>query len=514
MASPCMRLLALYICLGMSPVAGIGYSQNAICLKNNCINPLYPGMVDLARLEVLNWQCASRSKVTEHVKFCQDVIDYDSALPSPNASADLSRLIKAQDDAAVTMFYYHLSSLGYEAWEHTKPSRSGDPCVRETFKMVCYTYFPKQEFGCEVGQPSKYQRPCRNQCTSYKAACQVECCDDSTRCVFEETVQLVDQSFIQQTGYSNVDAPSPLCTGSGSESGSLRQSPMMLILGLLGLQFAASGMGSEPKPSARTRRASASPGLGMEKAAVSGVLVLLMFSLHGCDLEVPRHTLANWRQEEDFLTKSAVSLPGSQDAKLNSCSLSAMPGTMQCSGNGYCKAWDEDNLESLNFCICHRDYAGPECQVQRKSQTMTFLLSLFGGILGLDYFYLGLYIRGTAKLLTLGGCGIWWLWDIIRVGSAPTYSANYRVAHDLPHWIFVMVTFSLFSIVGLLCGLESYFIFRRRKRQDVMMLHESEEGCQFEPEEANPNRSFELNKGFRGYGAALRYPGASYPAPL
>ena len=37
----------------------------------------------------------------------------------------------------------------------------------------------------------------------------------------------------------------------------------------------------------------------------------------------------------------------------------------------------------------------------------------------------------------LGGCGIWWVLDIIRIGSAPVYAHEYRLAADLPHWAFV-----------------------------------------------------------------------------
>jgi hypothetical protein len=37
------------------------------------------------------------------------------------------------------------------------------------------------------------------------------------------------------------------------------------------------------------------------------------------------------------------------------------------------------------------------------------------GFLGLDHFYLRSPLTGLAKLLTLGGVGIWWIWDILQV---------------------------------------------------------------------------------------------------
>lgn len=41
--------------------------------------------------------------------------------------------------------------------------------------------------------------------------------------------------------------------------------------------------------------------------------------------------------------------------------------------------------------------------------------SALGGIFGLDHFYLRSPLTGLAKLLTLGGVGIWWLWDALQV---------------------------------------------------------------------------------------------------
>merc|ERR1719478_128550 len=135
--------------------------------------------MDLSRLESITWQCASHSMVNQYMEFCKDAVIYDSALPSPNlTAAAVNLLVKAQDDAAATMFFFHLNGLGYEAWENQKPAQSKDPCIRAVWQMVCYTYFPKMDAGCQSQQATPYRRPCASSCNNYLASCNVECCDE------------------------------------------------------------------------------------------------------------------------------------------------------------------------------------------------------------------------------------------------------------------------------------------------------------------------------------------------
>jgi TM2 domain-containing membrane protein YozV len=50
-----------------------------------------------------------------------------------------------------------------------------------------------------------------------------------------------------------------------------------------------------------------------------------------------------------------------------------------------------------------------------KDWMTTLLLSILLGGLGVDRFYTGHMGLGVLKLLTGGGCGIWWLIDIIKI---------------------------------------------------------------------------------------------------
>ena len=50
-----------------------------------------------------------------------------------------------------------------------------------------------------------------------------------------------------------------------------------------------------------------------------------------------------------------------------------------------------------------------------KSQVVALILAIFVGAVGIHRMYLGYIGIGIIQLLTLGGCGIWALIDIIRI---------------------------------------------------------------------------------------------------
>jgi hypothetical protein len=57
----------------------------------------------------------------------------------------------------------------------------------------------------------------------------------------------------------------------------------------------------------------------------------------------------------------------------------------------------------------------PAAAAGDKSQLIALVLVLLVGGIGIHRFYLGYTWQGVVQLLTLGGCGIWALIDLIRI---------------------------------------------------------------------------------------------------
>jgi TM2 domain-containing membrane protein YozV len=65
-----------------------------------------------------------------------------------------------------------------------------------------------------------------------------------------------------------------------------------------------------------------------------------------------------------------------------------------------------------------------ENPVQKRKFLTALLLSIFLGGLGVDRFYMGYVGLGIVKLITGGGCGIWWLIDLILIATKELKDVN------------------------------------------------------------------------------------------
>lgn len=60
-----------------------------------------------------------------------------------------------------------------------------------------------------------------------------------------------------------------------------------------------------------------------------------------------------------------------------------------------------------------------------KNPVVSLILSIFLGEFGFDRFYIGNIGLGILKLLTGGGCGVWWLIDLFLIMES-TRRVNYN----------------------------------------------------------------------------------------
>ena len=59
----------------------------------------------------------------------------------------------------------------------------------------------------------------------------------------------------------------------------------------------------------------------------------------------------------------------------------------------------------------------PASNKRKVKWVLTLVMSIIFGYLGVDRFIMGHVGLGLLKIVTFGGCGIWWLIDVILIAS-------------------------------------------------------------------------------------------------
>merc|ERR1740121_344324 len=243
------------------------YTTNSVCRERYCINPIFPAMDELPKLEAMRWEKREIVNISKFMGFCGKFVNYDPSVPMVNTSEKALEAKKKElekqlamglpvrnfqvdsirdpvedtvadmDRLAARRYFFHLAGMGIEGWEHEDPAEPSTlpqrACAKSVAKMVCYTFFPKANAGFPSGARTDYIRPCATSCQSYLQECGVDCCDESLECIWggdsgrraRVTENAGGKTLFIQTGYynntmwgksPNQEGPCEQCTGAAA----------------------------------------------------------------------------------------------------------------------------------------------------------------------------------------------------------------------------------------------------------------------------------------------------------
>ncbi len=91
------------------------------------------------------------------------------------------------------------------------------------------------------------------------------------------------------------------------------------------------------------------------------------------------------------------------------------------------------------------DEAPQDPDVSKRSRGVALLLAFFGGVFGLHRFYVDKPRTGIAMIFTLGGLGIWYLYDLVLIAAG-----EFRDSDELPlrQWEVSPSSFTQNRLVG------------------------------------------------------------------
>jgi len=203
------------------------YTTNSVCIKKNCINPVFPAMRKfgksiLSANQNKSWNCAEQRNAWQHAGMCRQVVaGYHFAVPvATDGDDDVTeeKLVRKQAAEAVEAYVAHVSGLGRDFWVLTEPWKH-DECIQAVWRMACMAFFPR----CNQLDHGAYLRPCSSTCSNYVSACKVSCCDEGVECVFNHQTQSHYGGAIEvEEGYINHVGPSLLCTGAAAPTSAPR----------------------------------------------------------------------------------------------------------------------------------------------------------------------------------------------------------------------------------------------------------------------------------------------------